>query len=324
MLLAAIALIVGLMLLIWSADRFIDGASATAHQLGMPPLLIGMLIIGLGTSVPEMLVSAIAAIQGNPGIALGNAFGSNISNIGLIMGLTALAFPILVHSTLVKKELPILLAITALTAYLLADTVLSRKEAWILLIVFFAFVFWSIIDSMRSPETLIDAEDIANMPLKKAVYWLIVGVLLLVIASRLMVWGAVVIATKLGVDDLIIGLTILAIGTSLPELASTLMAARKRKYDLAFGNIIGSNIFNTLVVVGIAGTIHPMQVASEVFSRDILIMSILTLALFVMSFKIGGRIARINRLEGGILLMAFIAYNAYLIYGAIQTTTLPN
>lgn len=321
MLLAIVAIMIGLALLVWSADYFVEGASVVAYKLGMPPLLIGMLIIGLGTSAPELIVSTIAALQQNSGLAIGNAFGSNITNIALIMGITALITPIIVPISLVKKELPILIAITALTAFLLSDAHLSRLDAILLLIAFIAFVIWSIYDSRKNPADV--GEDIPTQtPFNRAVFATIAGLILLIIASRLVVWGAVSIAGSLGIDDLIIGLTVVAIGTSLPELASTIAAVRKNQHDLAFGNIIGSNIFNTLAVVGIAGVIHPIRLSGEVFSRDILVMSFLTLLLLFMSFKFYKRRAHINRYEGAVLLALFIAYNAYLIYGATQSAQL--
>lgn len=318
MMLPIVALVLGLALLVWSADRFVDGASATARLFGMPPLLIGMLVIGFGTSAPEILVSAMAALNGNPGIALGNAYGSNISNIGLILGLTALLSPIAVHAQVFRKELPLLIVVTVLSAFLLYDASLSRHEAWILLAAFAVFIVWSVYDGLRAKQGDEDS-DVAEMPMAKALLWLVFGLVVLVLASRLMVWGAVEIATAFGIDDLIIGLTIVAIGTSLPELASALVAVRRGEHDLALGNVIGSNMFNTLAVVGIGGAIAPMQVAPEIFSRDIMVMSGLTLAILLMGMQWRGQ-RRINRYEGALLLSCFLAYNGYLIYGVMQNT----
>lgn len=283
----------------------------------MPPLLVGMVIVGFGTSAPEMIVSAISAYQGNPGIALGNAYGSNITNIALILGLTALLKPITVHSQVLKKELPILAAVTALAAFQIWDGTLSRLDAAILLGVFAGLMGWTVWQSLRSSSDELATElDVKlkshDMPLKKAVLWLIVGLLLLMASSRMLVWGAVEIAHTLGVSDLIIGLTVVAVGTSLPELASSILAARKGEHDIALGNIIGSNLFNTLAVVGIAGSIHPMTVGPEVFQRDMLVMGLLTLSLFVIcrGFKGPGRI---NRIEGFLLLMCYVGYTTYLV-----------
>lgn len=317
MTLAFVAIILGLALLVWSADRFVEGAAASARHFGMPPLLIGMVIVGFGTSAPEMVVSALASAQGNPGIALGNAYGSNITNIALILGLTALLSPIAVHSQVLRKELPILIAITALAAWQVWDGHIGRMDASVLLIVFAVLMGWSIWQGLQKKvDTLgneIEQELIVHaMPLGRAVFWLVIGLLLLIVSSRILVWGAVTVAQGFGVSDLIIGLTIVAIGTSLPELASSLIAMRKGEHDIALGNVIGSNLFNTLAVVGIAGMIHPMQVGAEVFNRDIMVMSALTLTLFVFAYGFRGP-GRINRIEGGVLLACFVGYTGYLI-----------
>ncbi|WP_429107359.1 calcium/sodium antiporter [Aeromonas media] len=317
MTLAFVALIAGLALLVWSADKFVDGAAATARYAGMPPLLIGMVIIGFGTSAPEMVVSALASMQGNPGLALGNAYGSNITNIALILGLTALISPIAVSSQVVRKEIPILLGITLLTGALLIDGHLGRGDALILGGVFIALLGWSIWTGIKGKGDALDADvnveiDSEAMPLKKAIFWLIVGLVLLVGASRLLVWGAVTIAQAFGISDLIIGLTIVAVGTSLPELASSLMAIKKKEHDLALGNVLGSNLFNTLAVVGIAAGIAPLDVDPAVLSRDWSLMMGLTLLLLVMCLGRKGQ-GRINRVEGGILLCIFVAYTGWLL-----------
>lgn len=317
MLLAFAAVIAGLALLVWSADKFVDGASATATHAGMPPLLIGMLIIGFGTSAPEMVVSALAASQGNPGLALGNAYGSNITNIALIIGLVAVISPITVHSQVVRKELPILLGVTALAGFQLLNGQLSRLDAWVLLGAFFLLMGWSIVAGMRgrgdSLESEYDQELKAKaMPLQRAILWLVVGLVLLIVSSRVLVWGAVYIAQSLGVSDLIIGLTVVAIGTSLPELASALAAVRKNEHDLALGNVIGSGLFNTLAVVGIAAGIMPLSVDPSLLYRDWMVMAGLTVALLVMCIGFRGRPGCVNRLEGSILLLVYLGYTGYL------------
>ncbi|WP_394294569.1 calcium/sodium antiporter [Aeromonas rivipollensis] len=317
MTLAFVALIAGLALLVWSADKFVDGAAATACYAGMPPLLIGMVIIGFGTSAPEMVVSALASMQGNPGLALGNAYGSNITNIALILGLTALISPIAVSSQVVRKEIPILLGITLLTGALLIDGHLGRGDALILGGVFIVLLGWSIWTGIKGKGDALDEDvnveiDSEAMPLKKAIFWLIVGLVLLVGASRLLVWGAVTIAQAFGISDLVIGLTIVAVGTSLPELASSLMAIKKKEHDLALGNVLGSNLFNTLAVVGIAAGIAPLDVDPAVLSRDWSLMMGLTLLLLVMCLGRKGQ-GRINRVEGGILLCIFVAYTGWLL-----------
>ena len=317
MLLAVIALIVGLILLVWSADKFVDGAAATARYAGMPPLLIGMLIVGFGTSAPEMVVSAMAAADGNPALALGNAYGSNITNIALILGLVAVLSPIAVNSQVLRKELPILMLITLFAGWQLFDHQLSSADAWCLLGVFFALMAWSVWQGMRNGADALSSEmseelNDNRMTLKQALIWLVVGLVLLIMASRLLVYGAVFIAQGLGVSDLVIGLTVVAVGTSLPELASSLIAIKKGEHDIALGNVIGSNLFNTLAVVGIAAAIEPMAVDAVVLSRDWTLMAILTAALFVMGYGYKKQ-GRINRLEGGALLLVFTGYTGYLI-----------
>ena len=317
MLLPIIAIALGLALLVWSAGKFVEGSAVTAGHFGMPPLLIGMVVVGFGTSAPEMVVSALAATQGNPGLALGNAYGSNITNIALILGITALISPIAVHSAVMRKELPILAAITALAAWQLWDGELTMVDALVLLGVFAALMAWSIYQGMTAKSDALAAEISAEletrpMSLRAAIGWLVAGLLLLILSSRVLVWGAVDIAQAFGVSDLIIGLTIVAVGTSLPELASSIAAARKGEHDIALGNILGSNLFNTLAVVGIAGVISPMQVAPEILSRDILVMAALTLSLFVLGYGFRGP-GRINRVEGGFLLACYVGYTVYLV-----------
>jgi cation:H+ antiporter len=317
MTLPILALIFGLALLVWSADRFVDGAAAIASHFGMPPLLIGMVVIGFGTSVPEMVVSAFAAVQGNPGIALGNAYGSNITNIALILGVSALIVPISVDSQVIRKELPILCVVTALTAALLWDDSISRLDAVILLTVFAGLMAWTISQGLkkRKDEMAREMETElleSKMTVGRAFLWLFVGLAGLMVSSRLLVWGAVEIAHTFGVSDLIIGLTVVALGTSLPELASSVAAARKGEDDLALGNVLGSNLFNTLAVVGIAGAIHPINAGPEVLSRDVVVMSVLTVSLFVFGYGIKGK-GRIGRIGGLILLACYVGYTAYLI-----------
>lgn len=319
MLLAFIAIIGGLILLMWSADRFIDGAAATAGHLGMPPLLIGLIVVGFGTSAPEMMVSALASLNNNPGIALGNAFGSNITNIALILGTTALIAPILVTSTVLKREAPILIAITLLSVWPLVDGQVTSQEAWTLLAIFAFYLGWTTYHGMKSDADSLSVNvKVPELGRGIAVFWMVAGLILLVISSRFLVWGAVEVATALGVSDLIIGLTIVAIGTSLPEFASSIAAIRKNEHDLAIGNIIGSNIFNTLVVVGIAGAIHPITLEPELLTRDWSVMMGLTLLLMLFAFRPNNRPNRINRVHGGIFLACYIGYTTYLIYSGFS------
>ena len=318
MTLAFIAVVFGLFLLVWSADRFIEGSAVTARHFGMPPLLIGMVIIGFGTSAPEMVVSALAASQGNPGLALGNAYGSNITNIALILGITAIISPVIVSSQVLRKELPILTIVTAIAAWQIWDGEITRLDALVLLGILVALMSWTIWQGMKKDKDSMADEveqalEVRVMPVRIAAVWLVVGLILLILSSRVLVWGAVEIAQGFGISDMIIGLTVVAIGTSLPELASSVIAARKGEHDIALGNIIGSNLFNTLAVVGIAGVIHPMTVGPEVFSRDMMVMAALTVSLFVLGYSVRNRQRRINRYEGAALLACYIGYTAYLI-----------
>lgn len=329
MILPIVSVVLGLALLVWSADRFVDGAVGVARYCGMSTLLIGMVVVGFGTSAPEMVVSAISAMDNAPELALGNAYGSNIANIALILGVTAVISPVIVIRKALKRDLPVLIAVTAMSVFLVSDGSISRLDGVILLLVFAGVMGFNIVNEMRqkaaaNAAVADDAEkqDGESLSLGKSVLWLVLGLALLVGSSRALVWGAVEIARALGVSDLLIGLTIVAVGTSLPELASSIAAARKGENDLAFGNIIGSNLFNTLLVVGIASTIAPMHTFEpSVFNRDMPVMAVLTVLLLLFGLPVrkkrldayGHRIGRINRLEGATFLAIYIGYIGVLI-----------
>ena len=321
MILAIVAVIVGLAVLVWSADKFVDGAVGIAEYCGMSTLLIGMVIVGFGTSAPELTVSAISASQGNPELALGNAYGSNIANIALILGATALISPILMQRSVIRGDLPILIAVSILSIVLVWDGSVVRWNGVLLLVVFALVMGYSIWRELKKAkaEASNSAEDESagkQASLGKSILWLVLGLALLVASSRALVWGAVEIARTLGVSDLLIGLTIVAIGTSLPELASSIAAARKGENDLALGNIIGSNLFNTLAVVGLAATISPMdEIEKAVTYRDMPLMTALTVALIVLGFRRKGD-GRLNRIAGAILLAVYVGYLALLIVQA--------
>ncbi|HKL20641.1 MAG TPA: calcium/sodium antiporter [Tichowtungia sp.] len=312
------AILFGLVLLVWSADRFVEGSASVARHFGMPPLLIGMVIVGFGTSAPEMVVSALASFHGNPGIALGNAYGSNIANIALILGITALISPIRVHSSVLRKELPILMLVTILTVVLIADLDLTRFDAVLLLMIFGGLMIWTISQGLkRTTDSLAKEVELETTekttPLKRAVFRLVTGLLVLTASSRILVGGAAGLAQIFGVSDMIIGLTIVAVGTSLPELASSVIAARKGEHDIALGNILGSNLFNTLAVVGIAGTICPFTVEPATLFRDLIVMVALTGSLFLFGYGVRKQPGRISRLEGEALLLVYAGYTAWLI-----------
>ena len=313
----------GFVLLTWSADRFVTGASALAFNLNVSPLIIGLTIVGLGTSAPEILVSAMASWQGNTGLAIGNAIGSNITNTTLILGITALALPLSVHSSILRRELPALILVMTVVLLLLLDGTLGRLDGAILLAGMGAMLVWITrlarkAQSQSDPMNEEFAEEIpTDLGMQKAVFWLVVGALLLLVSSKILVWGAVSIAYKLGVSDLVIGLTIVALGTSLPELAASVMSAIKGEHDIAIGNIIGSNIFNLLAVLGLPGLIHPAVIDSEVLTRDYPIMFILILLMFAMAYGFRGP-GRINRLEGAIMVAAYAGYQTLLYFNTVN------
>lgn len=319
MFLPILAIILGVVLLLWSADRFIDGAAAVAVHLGLPSLVIGMVIVGFGTSAPEILVSIMAALDGNPDLALGNALGSNIYNVGLIIGVSALIVPIAVHSAIIRRELPLLILFGMLAGVLLWNGVLSQLESLFLLAGFFGLMGWTIWKALRGKNDPLAAETEQElvshaMTLGRAILWLVVGLGLLLVSSRMLVWGAVSVASALGVSDLIIGLTIVALGTSLPELASSIAAVRKGEHDIAIGNVVGSCMFNLLAVVGIAGVIAPMETLSaDIMLRDWPVMMAMIVALFVMGYGFRGRQGRINRIEASVLLIGLVVYNGWLV-----------
>ena len=321
-----IALALGLYVLLWSADKFVDGSSAVATRLGMSKLLVGMIIVGFGTSAPEMLVSALASYGGNSGIALGNAFGSNIANIALILGVTVLIRPICIEKNVITRELPILLFSTLVVYWLLWDGTVSRIEALGMLVLFAVIMYFSITASMREEKRQQPCEELKTlqknkeivepelMPMKNAVFCLVLGLVLLIASSRALVWGAVGVASYIGISDMIIGLTIVAVGTSLPELASAIAATRKNEHSLVIGNIIGSNFFNALAVVGIAGVINPLPVEQGVIIRDVPLSIILTLSLFLFSIRVGRQIQGIiSRFEGLVMLAIYTLYTVQLV-----------
>jgi len=318
MLLASIAVICGFALLVWGADRFVMGASAVAANLGVAPLIIGLTVVAFGTSAPEILISVVAAWSGNTGLAIGNAIGSNIANVGLVIGVSALIIPLSVHSDTLRREFPILFAIMLLALLLMLDGELSRFDGIVLLASMAVMLYWLVnlgLTTRRSDPIKKEfaAEIPTHMPMSRALTWLFLGLVILFVSSRLLVWGAVDIARFFGVSDLIIGLTIVAIGTSLPELAASVMSAIKKEHDIAIGNVIGSNMFNLLAVMGLPGVIHPSRFDDAVLSRDFPVMFGLTLALFAMAYGFHKE-THINRIEGGILLLAYVAYMGVLYH----------
>ncbi len=317
-----VAILAGFALLIWAADRFVTGAAAIATNLGVPTLVVGLTIVGLGTSAPEILVSTIASIDGNPGLAIGNAIGSNITNIGLILGITALVMPLSVASRTLMREYPLLLGISLLTLILVLDQHLGLMDGVILIILLAGVMYLMYRTARQGADAELAREIIAEMPetmqTGRAVFWLIAGLLGMIIASRLLVWGAVEIARWLGVSDLIIGLTIVAIGTSLPELAASITSALKKEADLAIGNVLGSNLFNLLAVLPVAAIITPGDISEEIPLRDIPVMLALTLAIAGVAWSRKGT-HEIARTDGLLLLTGFFAYQGWIIYSVTSS-----
>lgn len=309
--------IAGLVLLMWGADRFVHGAAAAARNLGIAPLLIGLTVVAFATSAPEILVSVVAAIQKEPGLAIGNAIGSNIVNIGLVLGVTAMIRPIRMESATLRREMPALLAVSLLTVSLFLDSYLSRVDGFVMLTGLIIVMVWLARLGLRSAandpiKRDFEAEIPSDVSMKTAVIWLVIGLGTLLLGAELLVDGAMGIATILGISEVVIGILVVALGTSLPELAVSLASALKGEYGLAIGNIVGSNIFNLLAVIGVAATIEPSALAPTVLSLHIFVMVAFTLVLFAMTYEYNGN-AELSRLEGLALLVAFIAYDSYVV-----------
>ena len=317
-----LAIIIGFTILIWGADRFVNGASSIATNLGVSPLIVGLTIVGFGTSAPEMLVSALAAFDGAPALGIGNALGSNITNIGLVLGITILITPLAVHSDTLNREFPLLAAVMLLSFFLLWDLNLSRIDGLILFsgfILTLFFMAYLAIHSNKSDSLEQEFEQEAadhKMTTQQAVLSFIIGLVSLLIASKSLVWGATGIAHLMGVSDLIIGLTIVAIGTSLPELAASIVSALKNEHDIAVGNVLGSNIFNLLAVLAMPGLIQPSKLDPMILLRDFPFMVALTVALYL--FARTGKQGKIGRLAGSLMLLIYISYNSLLAYQSSQ------
>ncbi len=315
------AIITGLILLTWSADRFVIGASGLALSFNISPLIIGLTIVAFGTSAPEMLVSAMAAWQGNSGIAIGNVIGSNIVNMTLVLGLAALIIPLTIRSQTLNREFPLTIVVMFFALALIYDGVLSRLDGLLLMAGMILVVMWTLhlahSASANDPLTSSFSDEMPEVDSKRHVWWLVIsGLVILLISSRLLVWGAVGIAHSFGISDLVIGLTIVAVGTSLPELATSVVAARKGEHDIAVGNVVGSSLFNTLAVLGIAGIVGPGNFDTIVLTRDYPLMITLAIALYLMARGVRrtGH-GSIQRWAGGLLLAVFVIYQTWLFLG---------
>tara|TARA_B100000676_G_C17920357_1_gene755121 strand:- start:37 stop:1002 length:966 start_codon:yes stop_codon:yes gene_type:complete len=314
MLLTIVAIIIGFCLLIWGADRFIIGAAGLARNLGISPLVIGIIIVGFGTSAPEIIISIMAAIKGNPSIAIGNAIGSNITNIGLIVGSTALIMPLIIKNHMLRSEYLILIIVSIGIYLLLIDRQLSFIDGVILLVTLIMVLFFITKKGLKEPiqkEDLISKKEQSSLTMSSALIWFFIGLITLSTGSHILVWGAVEIATSLGVSELIIGLTIVAIGTSLPELAASVASALKNEPEIAIGNVIGSNIYNLLGVLCVPGLVSAPMISNDVIARDLPIMLLLTFFLYLFG-KNFHRQGKITRLKGIVLLFAFFTYQGWL------------
>lgn len=309
-----IELIAGAALLAYGAERFIMSSAVLARNFKLPSLLIGILLVGFGTSSPELVVSAIAAAHGKAAIAIGNVLGSNIANIGLVLGLTALIIPINIHSRLIKREIPILIMITLIVGILLWNGYLSRWDGVVLLVLLTLQITWVSLSMAKDKDPI--AEEIAReepkpMSTVRAVSWWFVGLGLLLAGSELLVNGAIKTAQLLGISDLVIGLTIVTIGTSLPELAATIVSALKKEHDIAIGHVVGSNIFNILAVLAMPALIDPGGFPSSVILRDYPTMLLFTIVMWLATFCLPGK-AKLGRIVGGIFLSSYVVYLVYL------------
>jgi cation:H+ antiporter len=315
---ALVYLIVGFVLLVWSADRLVAGASALARNFGVSALVVGVTIVGFGTSAPEMVVSALASLEGNPSLAVGNALGSNIANIGLILGLTGLVYPMRVDRSTVRRELPLLAAVTLLTAILMGNGSLTRVDGIILAAGLATFIGLMIVRGKRGAGTDAATQALMNeisagMPTGRAILWTVVGLIVLPLSAQLLVNGAVGLAEMLGVSEAVIGLTIVALGTSLPELAAAIASAVRKEDDLCIGNILGSNLFNLLGVLGIAALIHPMAIERILIIRDLPVMTLT----FVMLAMMGIFAGRVGRIGAGVLLTTYVIYQIAVFFEAL-------
>ncbi len=321
--LAALAILGGFAGLVWSADRFVAGAASLANNFGISKLTIGLTIVSLGTSAPEILVSINASIGDAGDLAIGNALGSNLANMGLVLAITALLAPLPIQKHLLTQETPILLGVTALAGFFLWDAHLSRLEGIILLGLLIPLLIFMVKVKSKHPSPEEEETDIPDMSKASASFWFIVGLVLLVISSDWLVWGAKEVALFFGVSPLVVGLTVVAIGTSLPELAASAVSAIKGHTDIALGNIIGSNIFNLLTVMAIPGIVHPLTMTKDVFARDYIAMAAITLILSVTLFvdfylrsRKGGTVGHLGRRIAVVLLIGYIAYYIVLFNGA--------
>lgn len=312
LLLPIFAIVVSLALLAYSADKFVEGASAIAYQFGLSPLLIGLTVVSFGTSAPEILIGVMSALSDNSALAIGNAIGSNIANIALILGFSSLLIPIPVSSTVLRREIPLLLCVVLFSTALLLDLKLTRGDGIASISVLLLCLGWLIWQGKKEPNDMLAEEFNEQMaapePIWKLAIITIGALVVLLISSRALVWGAVEIARAANVSELMIGLSIIAVGTSLPELAATIASIMRREFGLAIGGVVGSNLFNALAVIGAVALLGPGEFDVMVRNRDAVVHIGLTVCLLIFCVAWRGNGGRINRLEGLALLAVFIGY----------------
>jgi cation:H+ antiporter len=312
----------GISLLVWSADRFTDGAAAIARNFGISPLIVGLTIVAMGSSAPEIGVSINAALNGTPELAIGNALGSNIANVGMVLGIAAIVTPLQVRSATLRREIPVLFGVMILAFVLMIDLNIDQIDAIILITSLICYITWLTVTALRSrnKEDLMLEEIIEELPGEmanwKAILWVIVGLFLLQLSSKLLVTGAREIALWLEVSPFLIGVTVVAVGTSLPELAASITSVLKGEHELAIGNVIGSNIFNLLAVLSIPAFITQVDVAREILMIDYTFMFGLTIAVCFMAWGYNNKPGEVTRFEGIILLGFFIGYQVYQFFVA--------
>ncbi len=319
MLLYLTAILAGFLLLVYGADRVVLGAGAIARHFEISPMLIGLTVVGFATSLPEVIVSATAALSGAPNLAIGNALGSNIANIGLVLGVAAMIRPLAIRSSTLSKELPVMLAVSVLPVLLFADSRLSRLDGLLLLGGLVVFMIWVVrLGQSTRGKDPIEAQYAAELPagvsLRQASIAVFIGIIVLLLGANALVWGSESVARALGVSDLVLGVTVVAIGTSLPELAVSVVSARKGEHGLALGNVIGSNAFNLLAVIGVAASIHPVDLEADAVQLHLPVMVGFSLVFFFIAYN-RGETMRVGRAAG---ILLFAAFCSYLVFVAMR------
>ena len=306
-----IYIVFGILMVLWGAGKLTDGATSIAAKMKIPPMIIGLTVVAMGTSMPEFFVSFVSALKGTSDLAVGNVVGSNIFNTMLIVGMTALVTPMVIAKSTVKKDIPFAVLASAMLLPMAIDGCISRIDAAVLFAVFIAFMLYTVRSAKKEKDSG-NEEEVKEMPVWRAVAFFVLGLACLIVGSNLFVDGATAVASLLGVSEAVIGLTVVAGGTSLPELATSVVAARKGQCAIAMGNVIGSNVFNILMILGITGMIHPMSIIG-ITRLDLTVMQLSIILLWIFSFTK----YTVARWEGGLLVALFLAYMTWLVMHAV-------